>query len=605
MIAPLVLLVSLLGLLEPRATSDEQRRLRLRSRIGTVVLDRRRRSRPCSRCATRRSASTSASSASSSSPTGPRASRSPSSASTASPATTCASTLARAPAGYVPEEIAARPEKTWQQGLAADFDIARLGPARQVRLRDHHHAPPTTRPRRPTSSRSQRAGDYVLWQRQGDTPRSQACSPHEGGSARRDLPLPATAGPRQPGRRRRGPRRAGGRPLHRLAPAAAARARRSPARSAAGRRRGRRRSRLDLPAGHGDYELSLQYHSQVPLTVLVRRRAGRRAAGLARRHVPERRRARRLLARGRGRGADGRRARGDGAGRRARAASPGTLDARRLVWLGDARRLAGDRAAGTVALADACGRYVDHYAYERKGGRLMPHFGTPDEAAVAGARRRDARARAGGGEARLRRRHRAQRHPRALAADLAPQPLRRSSRSRSASTPTPTAFPGLLAGEVTPEQFVKRHARLLVDGAFRPAASAACTGSSTATASTPPSPRFEADHATTSRRPAGACSTTCSGSGSTREGEENPRGEALVEQSTDNVAAAPHPGRGCSRRRGSSTSSATAATPRPRASPRPAASSARAPGCRGSSGGRSGSAAIERGRGRDRATAAC
>ena len=36
-------------------------------------------------------------------------------------------TLARAPAGYVPEEIAARPEKTWQQGLAADFDTLDSG----------------------------------------------------------------------------------------------------------------------------------------------------------------------------------------------------------------------------------------------------------------------------------------------------------------------------------------------------------------------------------------------------------------------------------------------------------------------------------------------
>ena len=36
-------------------------------------------------------------------------------------------TLARAPAGYVPEEIAARPEKVWQQGQAADFDTLDSG----------------------------------------------------------------------------------------------------------------------------------------------------------------------------------------------------------------------------------------------------------------------------------------------------------------------------------------------------------------------------------------------------------------------------------------------------------------------------------------------
>jgi hypothetical protein len=54
-----------------------------------------------------------------------------------------------------------------------------------------------------------------------------------------------------------------------------------------------------------------------------------------------------------------------------RAAEPGglagTLGARRLVWLGD---LAASPAIAprTVALAQACDRYVDHYAFERKGG---------------------------------------------------------------------------------------------------------------------------------------------------------------------------------------------------------------------------------------------
>ena len=54
-----------------------------------------------------------------------------------------------------------------------------------------------------------------------------------------------------------------------------------------------------------------------------------------------------------------------------RAAEPsglaGALGARRRVWLGD---LAASPVAEprTVALADACGDYVDHYAYERGGG---------------------------------------------------------------------------------------------------------------------------------------------------------------------------------------------------------------------------------------------
>jgi len=54
-----------------------------------------------------------------------------------------------------------------------------------------------------------------------------------------------------------------------------------------------------------------------------------------------------------------------------RAADPGglagTLDARRLVWLGD---LAASPTTPplTVPLADACGRYVDHFAYGRRAG---------------------------------------------------------------------------------------------------------------------------------------------------------------------------------------------------------------------------------------------
>jgi hypothetical protein len=53
-----------------------------------------------------------------------------------------------------------------------------------------------------------------------------------------------------------------------------------------------------------------------------------------------------------------------------RAAEPdglaGALDARRLVWLGD---LAASPVADpqTTALAAACRRYVDHFAYEKRG----------------------------------------------------------------------------------------------------------------------------------------------------------------------------------------------------------------------------------------------
>ena len=46
-------------------------------------------------------------------------------------------TLAESPGGYVPQDVDARPEKTWQQGLAMDFDTLEPVEARQLRLRDH------------------------------------------------------------------------------------------------------------------------------------------------------------------------------------------------------------------------------------------------------------------------------------------------------------------------------------------------------------------------------------------------------------------------------------------------------------------------------------
>ena len=111
-----------------------------------------------------------------------------------------------------------------------------------------------------------------------------------------ECPAAAEARRRGGGARRAGPRR--------RSPSGASRRRRgarSPGRSAAGRRRARRRTELELPARAGE----LRALAAVPLAGAAdgarRRRGGRRAAGLARGHVPERRRARRLLAGGRDR----------------------------------------------------------------------------------------------------------------------------------------------------------------------------------------------------------------------------------------------------------------------------------------------------------------
>ena len=146
---------------------------------------------------------------------------------------------------------------------------------------------------------------------------------------------------------------------------------RSPEARVAGQERGwqapgEATTELELPAGAtGEpWELSLQYHSQVPLAVLV---DGERVASLPA-SVDG------MYLSGAGRGAfwpAGEIAAEPGGHEvTVRAAEPeglaGSFDARRLVWLGD---LAASPVTGprTVALADACGDYVDHYAYEKRG----------------------------------------------------------------------------------------------------------------------------------------------------------------------------------------------------------------------------------------------
>ena len=266
-VAPLVILVSLRALMAPGNP--------IRVALGAVVLARRRRSRPCSRSATPRSASTSGSSGSSSSRPRPRARRSPSSASTASPATTCAAPWpARPPATCRRRSPPAR-TKNWQQGLAADFDSLEPGQLDRFRYAITtaaaygSTAPPNFEP--VTS-----AGDYVLWRRQGETPRAEA-APARGQQRFRRRGLRPRRRLRVPGRQAEARRRGGGRLTSRStsrSPSGASRRhprRGSPGRSAAGRRRARRAPSSSCPpappASPG--ELSLQYHSQVPLAVLV------------------------------------------------------------------------------------------------------------------------------------------------------------------------------------------------------------------------------------------------------------------------------------------------------------------------------------------------
>ncbi len=169
----------------------------------------------------------------------------------------------------------------------------------------------------------------------------------------------------------------------------------------------------------------------------------------------------------------------------------------------------------------------------------MPHFGTPDEAAspVLGGETRERAPEVAkivfvGGTGRSGTHVLSQLISRHNRYGLVPVEVRFHT--------DPDGFPGLLAGEVTPEQFVKRLRGFWWRGfqtrRFRGMYRFVDRDRFDAAVA-----RFEADHEDLEA----ACRQLFYdllwfrvGAG-VREGEENPRGEALVEQSTDNVAAAP------------------------------------------------------------------
>lgn len=157
-------------------------------------------------------------------------------------------TLAESPGGYVPRDVEGRPEKTWQQGLAMDFDT--LSPSK---LDTYEYAVTTAAAYASTPPESYteiaREGDYVLWKRAGETPPQRVLA-EEG-----DPGLTLDCSASQP-----------------LAAAEATTLEtpvtveyedwpadfplEAPDSATA---------TLDVPAG--DWQLSLQYHSQVPLTI--------------------------------------------------------------------------------------------------------------------------------------------------------------------------------------------------------------------------------------------------------------------------------------------------------------------------------------------------
>lgn len=272
-------------------------------------------------------------------------------------------TLARAPAGYVPEEIASRPEKTWQQGLAADFDT--VEPAK---LDKFSYAITTaaaygsTAP--PNFERVAATGDYVLWERRGETPRARVLDDERGDPG---AVLSCEAGEGARLARRRGeavvlpqPRVAGyqdwqGAPD--LEDAAGGQERAFLAQGA---------REVELALDPGRYALSLQYHSQAPLAVEI---DGEQVARL-----PPSLDGMYLSAAGRGAfwpAGELELETADTVRVRVVAAGPqGLRDAlgvERRVWLGDLAAVPIE-AVRERPIGEACDRYVDRFSLERRGG---------------------------------------------------------------------------------------------------------------------------------------------------------------------------------------------------------------------------------------------
>jgi hypothetical protein len=278
-------------------------------------------------------------------------------------------TLMRAPAGFVPEEIAWREDKPWSQGEAVDFDTLESGKLDKFNYAITTSAAYASTPP-PNFERVADAGGYVLWDRDGETPRSRILDGErddEGAYVGAVLDCDSNAGKRL--RERGGTAvivdepfvsRSGTWVGPEYEPAAGGQERGFEAGEGV-------RIGGDLPPGlsGGRYELSLQYQSQVPLTVIYDgEEVGRLPASLDGMYF-------------------------DGAGRGAfwpvgeiELDPPASvmvvpeepnglqdaLGVPRRIWLGDlAVTPVGEPR--TVALAKACGEFVDHFTLDRRGGK--------------------------------------------------------------------------------------------------------------------------------------------------------------------------------------------------------------------------------------------
>ena len=251
-------------------------------------------------------------------------------------------TLARSPGGYVPAEIGGRTAKTWQQGQQLDFD--NLESKKLNRLEYAITTDATYQSTPPPNWREVASeGDYVLWERHGPGPQLEIldgeggigpddgnpgaildCPPGDGEAVVLGPPVVGDQEDWVPGFQLE----AGG------------------------------DARQTLAVPRGAWGISLQYHSQVALTVTV---DGDEVAELP----PS---LEGFYLTGAGRGAfwpvGGTTSDGGPVVVEVRAAEPSELQdllgVEREVWLG---RIAFSSAAGSrsTSLHGACGEYVDHY----------------------------------------------------------------------------------------------------------------------------------------------------------------------------------------------------------------------------------------------------
>ena len=257
-------------------------------------------------------------------------------------------TLTRSPGGYVPAEVKARKKKVWRKGTAMDLDT--LAPRRldefdyAITTRAAYQSTPP-----PNFETVVTTPSYVLWRRSGPTPPLRVIE--ESGRPGRVLDCTSERGRRLAGR------------------AGAATVLREPV--VGGPREWSVGSPFDAPEqatqsldlGPGRWRLSLQYHSQAPLTVSALGSNVELPPSLDGMYLTEQ-----------GQGAfwpaGEVRVRGRAPVRvTVDAARPSGLQrdlgVHRRVWLG---RLAASRPGGErVALQDACGQYVDHYTV--RGGQ--------------------------------------------------------------------------------------------------------------------------------------------------------------------------------------------------------------------------------------------